>query len=197
MKLEPNVTATDCSWFLCVEPPAKSTRFRIQLGGYDRLLCTSFAGLEWKGEGQKKWATPRQDRAGRHKVFGRQLEPEGDIRSSSNFTYFGEYPLGPVPRGDGNAVMRQLALHVAALDADAGLAHDLCALADPDHQDELDPRALLVVGVLDAHVAVLHLPVVELAHHLAQTARARLGELQLVSHRAGVRDEQPVGRILV
>src|SRR6478752_343338 len=74
--------------------------------------------------------------------------------------------LGPIPRGDRDAMMRELPLDVAALDANACFAHDLCVLSDPDDQRKLDTLALLVVGVLDAHVAVLHLPVVQLLDHL-------------------------------
>lgn len=89
--------------------------------------------------------------------------------------------LRPISRRDGDAVMRKLPLDVAALDAHAGLSHDLCVLSDPDHQRELYSGALLVVGVLDAHVAVLDLAVVQLAHQLCEAARARLGERQLVA----------------
>ena len=80
-------------------------------------------------------------------------------------------------------MVAQHLLHGPALEAHPRLPHDLGALADPDHQHELDPPALRVVGVLDPHVRVLRLRPVQLRRQLADAPRARLRELQRVTHR--------------
>lgn len=93
--------------------------------------------------------------------------------------------------------MAESPLDVAGLDGDARLAHDLGALADPDQENELDSRALRVVGVLDPHVRVLGLAIVQLRRELLQPARPRPRQHQLVAHGPRVREKQPVSGVLV
>lgn len=105
--------------------------------------------------------------------------------------------ITPIARIDRDAVVAEHPLDVAALDGHAGLAHDLGALADPDNEDKLDALALGVVRVLDPHVRVLRLRVVELRRELLQAPAARRRERELVAYRARVREQEPVGRVLV
>lgn len=98
---------------------------------------------------------------------------------------------------DLDAVVVQDLLDLAGLDADAGLAHDLCVLADPDDKDELDARGLGVVGVLDAGVAVLGLGVVKLVGQLRETSLAGGQQAQNTLLAGQVADEQPVDGLLV
>lgn len=75
-------------------------------------------------------------------------------------------------------MMPQSPLDLAALNADARLAHHLCLLADPHDQDELDAHRLGVVGKLDAHVGVLRFARLEVRRELGEAARAGRGEGQ-------------------
>lgn len=89
-------------------------------------------------------------------------------------------------------MVAQHLLDLARLDTHARLAHDLCRLADPHHQHELDALRLAVVGVLDARVAVLCLRAVEVRGELRDAARAGCGEGEGVGGGGGVGDEEPL-----
>ena len=61
-----------------------------------------------------------------------------------------------------------------------GLAHDLAAGPDPDDEDELLARGLLVVRVLHARVRERRLPVVQLLAQLREAPRSGRRQHQLV-----------------